>query len=200
MDFLPRHNGIGGVSAAAREQVWSPAQHSGLKDPALPQLWHKLQRIWPLAWNSRGWGAAKKKKEVHCSNFYPFSYIYNNRKWITANKLKLLWSFLLPPTCIFHKQYIGIFQNCASVKPCARKGLLAFLFLFPPPEETSLLSGVSFWGYFMCSQLLFGAKFGQFSCDFLVQNCLLLLLSSRQTSFFKKKKIFFLKEECLAGG
>ena len=24
-------------------QVQSPAQHSGLKDPAVPQLWHKLQ-------------------------------------------------------------------------------------------------------------------------------------------------------------
>ena len=27
-------------------QVWSPAQHSGLKDPALPQLWcnHKIKK------------------------------------------------------------------------------------------------------------------------------------------------------------
>ena len=41
LEFPLRFNRIGGISAA-QEAVWSPAQRSGLKDPALPQPWHRL--------------------------------------------------------------------------------------------------------------------------------------------------------------
>ena len=57
---------MGGVAAAPRHRFRSLAQHSGLKDPALPQLQHRLQRWlgsdpWPR--NSTCLRVAKNEKK-----------------------------------------------------------------------------------------------------------------------------------------
>ena len=47
-EFPLWHDGISSVSAAPRVHVRSSAQHSGLKDLVLPQLWHRLQLQWHM--------------------------------------------------------------------------------------------------------------------------------------------------------
>ena len=60
-------NGIGGICGTSWMQVPSPAWHRGLRDPALPQLWHGSQlwlRSHPWAWEChRLWGSQKRKKK-----------------------------------------------------------------------------------------------------------------------------------------
>ena len=76
-DFMSQFSGVPAVvqwvknpTAVARVagavEVWSPAPHSGLKDPPLPQLWSRLQlclRADPWPRNSIYCRVAKKEKK-----------------------------------------------------------------------------------------------------------------------------------------
>ena len=67
VEFPRWHNGISGISAAPGRRLdpW-PSWHSGLKDPALLQLWHRFQwwlRSDPWCGNTIGWRTAKRKKK-----------------------------------------------------------------------------------------------------------------------------------------
>ena len=52
---------------SVRIQVWSPAWHNRLKDPVLPQLWHRSQlrlaQIWSLAWELHMPQSSQKRKK-----------------------------------------------------------------------------------------------------------------------------------------
>ena len=90
-------NPTAAAQVAAEVWVWSPAQHSGLRDPIYPQLWRFRFKPWPRNF-SRLWHGHKKKKTI--SNFF-FLFMatpvaYGSSRLRAESEMQLNLSQLMP--------------------------------------------------------------------------------------------------------